>query len=300
MLPRTQPNTPRYGRIPRFEDGAPALRSLHPPHHDLSMSEASSGNATKSPTAGTPEDRSRRDPNSTIARTTIHAIHASRVVPVRSPPKTPLPAALSSPDGSAPDCLLRKDRRRTLPKYWSAVTSAWRTRRTRALALRRCDTTSSREMFQTQAETTSRTRPNRAVKVASRTSKTAMIRATGKNTVSEMRPWLTSIARSAWRASVSLVSSTPVRDTSPSRCRATAPPTNITRAPAIWARQHRSTSSPRKVIPPSNPPRRTNSSWRTSSTAEGRANTSLTPSCCSWSSSSAPIRSAGTPKRSTS
>ena len=128
------------------------MRSLHPAHHALSSSEPLSDSAAKSPTAGTPEDRSRRDPNTTTASTTIHTIHASRLVPVRSPPNTPRPAAVSRPGDSLPDCLRRKDMRRTLPKYWSAVTSAWRTLRTRAFAWRRWATTSSREMFQSHAE----------------------------------------------------------------------------------------------------------------------------------------------------
>ena len=88
-------------------------------------------------------------------------------------------------------------------------------------------------MFQVQAEITSRTRPNRAVKTSSTISASAISRATGNSTVSEMRPWLTSMARSAWRPSVSFASSTPVRVARASLWRATALPTNITRAPAI-------------------------------------------------------------------
>ena len=84
-----------------------------------------------------------------------------------------------------------------LPRYCKAVTSAWRTLRTWVLARRRSSTTSRREMFHTHADTMSRARPNWAVNTPSKTSETAISTASGTNTTSEMRPWLTSMDRNA-------------------------------------------------------------------------------------------------------
>ena len=61
----------------------------------------------------------------------------------------------------------------------------------------------------------------------------------------------------------------------------------------MCARQHRSTSSPWKLIAASNPPRARNRSARTSKHADGTAKTSVTASCCSWSTSPTSTRPAG-------
>ena len=52
-------------------------------------------------------------------------------------------------------------------------------------------------MFHTHADTTSRARPKWAVNTPKTTSEIAISTASGTNTASERRPWLTSMDRSA-------------------------------------------------------------------------------------------------------
>ena len=84
-----------------------------------------------------------------------------------------------------------------------------------------------------------------------------------------------------------------------SRCRTRAPGATTTRAPRIWARQHRSRSSPMAKISGSNPPSSAKRSNRTSVQPPGARKTSRTASCWPWSISPGSIRSTTAPPLST-
>ena len=119
-----------------------------------------------------------------------------------------------------------------------------------------------------------------------------------ERTGSRLPPVSVTTVRMRWRARSRSWCRSGRRTSSSSRWRARACGTTTMRAPSRWIRQHRSMSSPWNVIDGSNPPSARNRSARTSRQADGRANTSRTASCCSWSYSPGSVIGSTSPKRS--
>ena len=161
--------------------------------HQVSISlPLDSGNATKSPTAGTPPPMSDRDPKRIRPRTSAHASTANWVVPVRiAVMKSPPNARLRRPIWPRTNALIR-----TEPDACPARISPGEMAIFGRSPARRRRTSSIRARFHVHAETMSRTCPNRAVKAAIVISASESNSRSGIVPRSRIRPPVTSTVRS--------------------------------------------------------------------------------------------------------
>ena len=205
--PRTAARIPRRPRPVGVEPTEPRSRWRQLDHQVSTSSPLDSGNATKSPTAGTPPPMSDREPKTIRPRTSAHVSTENWVVPVRIAVMNSSPNAWSRrPIWPRTKALIR-----TEPDSCPARISPGEIVILGRRPARRRRISSSLERFHVHAETMSRTCPNRAVNVAMMISASESNIRSGRVPRSRTRPPVTSTVRSWWRARVRRMSSTPVR-----------------------------------------------------------------------------------------